>query len=186
MQYIVEVLVILTQIPCLLHTYYAIYIRIKKLVGEWWRLRDMVTFWQSTSPVASQSRPCIPLLSDFMVFFDIKSSKQCEGNLEFTRHFLPSTSSRSLPRVLIPSTQRRRWNVRVSSVQFSHSVVSDSSRPRGAAARQASLSITSSRSLLRLMSEWLSLKSQWWEVESQALLPFFQLWHHAFLPCPAI
>ena len=131
MQYIVEVLVILTQIPCLLHTYYAIYIRIKKLVGEWSRLRDMVTFWQSTSPVASQSRPCIPLVSDFMVFFDIKSSKQCEGNLEFTRHFLPSTSSRSLPRVLIPSTQRRRWNVRVSSVQFSHSVVSDSSRPCG-------------------------------------------------------
>ena len=37
-----------------------------------------------------------------------------------------------------------------SSVQFSHSVVSDSLRPHPA--RQASLSITSSRSLLKLMS----------------------------------
>ena len=47
-------------------------------------------------------------------------------------------------------------NVRImipfsSSVQFSHSVVSDSVTPR-TAARQASLSITNSRSLLRLLS----------------------------------
>ena len=40
-----------------------------------------------------------------------------------------------------------------SSVQFSRSVVSDSSRPHGPhTARQASLSITNSRSLLRLSS----------------------------------
>ena len=39
-----------------------------------------------------------------------------------------------------------------SSVQFSHSVVSDSLRPYGTAARQASLSVTHSRSLLKLMS----------------------------------
>ena len=40
---------------------------------------------------------------------------------------------------------------RISSVQFSHSVVSDSATP-WTAARQASLSITSSQSLLKLMS----------------------------------
>ena len=39
-----------------------------------------------------------------------------------------------------------------SSVQFSHSVLSDSLRPYGTAARQVSLSITHSRSLLKLMS----------------------------------
>ena len=38
------------------------------------------------------------------------------------------------------------------SVQFSHSVMSDSLWPHGIAARQASLSITNSRSLLKLMS----------------------------------
>ena len=36
--------------------------------------------------------------------------------------------------------------------QFSHSVLSDSLRPHGPAARQASLSVNSSRSLLKLMS----------------------------------
>ena len=40
----------------------------------------------------------------------------------------------------------------VSSVQFSRSVVSDSLRPHELAARQASLSITNSRSSLRLTS----------------------------------
>ena len=39
-----------------------------------------------------------------------------------------------------------------SSVHFSRSVVSDSLRPQGPAAHQASLSITNSRSLLKLMS----------------------------------
>ena len=39
-----------------------------------------------------------------------------------------------------------------SSVQFSRSVVSDSLRPHGPAAWQASLSITNSQSLLKLMS----------------------------------
>ena len=43
------------------------------------------------------------------------------------------------------------FSFQISSVQFSHSVVSDSLRPR-MAARQASLSITNSRSSLRLMS----------------------------------
>jgi len=38
------------------------------------------------------------------------------------------------------------------SAQFSHSVVSDSLRPHGLAPRQASLSITNSWSLLKLMS----------------------------------
>ena len=42
------------------------------------------------------------------------------------------------------------WNI--SSAQFSHSVVSDSLRPPWTAARQASLSITNSRSLLKFMS----------------------------------
>ena len=49
----------------------------------------------------------------------------------------------------------RDWNKAlrkpVGTVQFSHSVLSDSATPR-TAARQASLSITSSRSLLKLMS----------------------------------
>ena len=40
----------------------------------------------------------------------------------------------------------------LSSVQFSSSVVSDSLQPHGHAARQASLSITNSQSLLKLMS----------------------------------
>ena len=44
----------------------------------------------------------------------------------------------------------RPWNWRFSSVQFSRSVVSDSATP-WIAAHQASLSITNSRSLLRLM-----------------------------------
>ena len=39
-----------------------------------------------------------------------------------------------------------------SSVQFSHSVVSDSLRPHGLVACQASLSITNTQSLLKLMS----------------------------------
>ena len=42
-------------------------------------------------------------------------------------------------------------NIQFSSVQFSHSVVSDSATP-WTAARQASLSITNSRSSLKLMS----------------------------------
>ena len=48
---------------------------------------------------------------------------------------------------------KKRWPSarRISSVQFSHSVVSDSATP-WTTARQASLSITSSRSLLKLMS----------------------------------
>ena len=44
-------------------------------------------------------------------------------------------------------------------VQFSHSVVSDSLRPPWAAARQASLSITNSRSLLKLISIQLVIPS---------------------------
>ena len=43
-------------------------------------------------------------------------------------------------------------NLSFSSVQFSCSVVSDSLRPHGLQHAQASLSITSSRSLLKLMS----------------------------------
>ena len=53
---------------------------------------------------------------------------------------------------------RKRWRpiyIYISSVQFSHSVMSDSFRPLGTAARQASLSITNSRSLPKLISiEW--------------------------------
>ena len=47
-----------------------------------------------------------------------------------------------------------------SSVQFSRSVLSDSLRPHGLWARQASLSITNSRSLLKFMSiEWVMLSN---------------------------
>ena len=46
-------------------------------------------------------------------------------------------------------------NVSLPSVQFSHSVTSDSLQPPWTAPHQASLSITNSRSLLKLMSiEW--------------------------------
>ena len=48
-------------------------------------------------------------------------------------------------------TKTLHWWYSVSSVQFSHSVVSDSATP-WIAARQASLSITNSRSLSKLMS----------------------------------
>ena len=117
-----------------------------------------------------------------------KSNKQCEGNLEFTRHFLPSTSSqlstqRCYVNSLYPEEETKRQS-QVSSVQ-SLSRVWLFATP-WTAALQASLSITNSQSLLGLMSEWLSPKSQWCEVESQALLPLFLLWHHAFLPCPAV
>ena len=52
---------------------------------------------------------------------------------------------------LLP-VQRLEVLYSLSSVQFSHSVVSNSLRPHGTAAHQASLSITNSRSLLKLMS----------------------------------
>ena len=47
---------------------------------------------------------------------------------------------------------QRSWYLSLSSVQFSYSVVSDSSRPPWTAARQASLSITSSQSPSKPMS----------------------------------
>ena len=53
-----------------------------------------------------------------------------------------------------------------SSVQFSCSVVSDSLWPPWTAARQASLSITSSRSLLKLMSIELVMPSNHWRMDS--------------------
>ena len=44
------------------------------------------------------------------------------------------------------------WNIQFSSVQFSHSIVSDSLQPHESyVARQASLSINNFRSLLKLM-----------------------------------
>ena len=50
-----------------------------------------------------------------------KSNKQCEGNLEFTRHFLPSTSSqlstqRCYVNSLYPEEETKRQG-QVSSVQ---------------------------------------------------------------------
>ena len=45
-----------------------------------------------------------------------------------------------------------KFNQNNFSVQFSHSVVSNSLRPHGSAAHQAFLSITKSRRLLKLMS----------------------------------
>ena len=53
--------------------------------------------------------------------------------------------------LLFYTTYTVLWNPSFSSVQFSHSVVSDSLRPHESTARQASLSVTSSWSLLRLM-----------------------------------
>ena len=50
-----------------------------------------------------------------------------------------------------PSILYASFLLTLSSVQFSHSVVSDSATP-WTAARQASLSITNSQSLLKLMS----------------------------------
>ena len=47
---------------------------------------------------------------------------------------------------------RVQVDIQFSSVQFSHSVVSDPLQPHESAARQASLSITNSQSLLKLMS----------------------------------
>ena len=54
-----------------------------------------------------------------------------------------------------------------NSVQFSHSVVSDSLQPHGLQAHQASLSITNSWSLLKLMS-----------IESAMLVLLEWLYHH--------
>ena len=61
-----------------------------------------------------------------------------------------------------------------SSIQFSHSVVSDSWRPPWIAAHQASVSITNPRSLFKLMS----MKSV---MSSNCLILC-----HPFLPLPAI
>ena len=58
-----------------------------------------------------------------------------------------------------------------SSVQFSHSVMSDSLGPHGLAARQASLSITNSRSLLTLMSIELVMPSKHLIICHPLLLP---------------
>ena len=58
----------------------------------------------------------------------------------------------NLVRQLIPwPSQTESLNGRFSSAQFSHSVMSDSLRPHGLQ-HQASLSITNSQSLLKLMS----------------------------------
>ena len=52
---------------------------------------------------------------------------------------------------LLKCPDSQRCDKVIASVQFSHSVVSDSASP-GTAARQASLPITNSQSLLKLMS----------------------------------
>ena len=61
----------------------------------------------------------------------------------------PSHSSQRITRESLRSSQRERWDPRESL--FSRWVVSDSATP-WTAARQASLSITNSQSLLKLMS----------------------------------
>ena len=65
-----------------------------------------------------------------------------------------------------------------SSVQFSHLVVSDSLRTPRTAAHQASLTITNSRSLLKLMS------IQWWchPTISSSIVPFSS--HLQSFPAP--
>ena len=63
-----------------------------------------------------------------------------------------------------------QYNVCFSSIQFSHSVVSDSVTP-WTAARQASLSITNSRSLLKLMSFELVMPSNHLILCHSLLLP---------------
>ena len=66
-----------------------------------------------------------------------------------TTHSLPPAAQEVCPPTL-PSLLNRLWGTVL--VQFSHSVVSDSLRPPCIAARQASLSITNSQSLHKLMS----------------------------------
>ena len=61
----------------------------------------------------------------------------------------------------------------VSSVQFSRSVMSDSLQPHGTTAHQASLSITNSRSLLKLMSI---------DLDGDAIQPS----NHVTLCCPLL
>ena len=60
---------------------------------------------------------------------------------------------------------------KISSVQFSHSIVSYSLQPHGTAVRQASLSITNPQSLLKLMS-----------IESEMLPNHLILCHSLLLP----
>ena len=68
---------------------------------------------------------------------------------------------------------------KINSVQFSHSVVSNSATPRTAAC-QASLSITNSWSLLKLVSIELVMPS----TISPSVVPFFS--HFQFFPAPLI
>ena len=49
------------------------------------------------------------------------------------------------------TVERPFWKTMFSSVQFSHSVVSDSLRPHELAAHQASLSIANSRGSLQML-----------------------------------
>ena len=70
-------------------------------------------------------------------------------NLHILQILFPFSAFFLLP--LCCSSMNRR-PFRCNSVQFSHSAVSNSATPWTAAAGQASLSITNSRSLLRLMS----------------------------------
>ena len=78
-----------------------------------------------------------------------------QGNQHSLCSCVDSLSPSVITRVLLGERQEgqswRWWYVMFSSVQFSCSVVSDSATP-WTAARQASLSITNSQSLLKLIS----------------------------------
>ena len=78
--------------------------------------------------------------------------------------------SHTVERETEPETQRKRQSSLVS-LQFSHSVVSDSFATPWTAALQASLSITNSWSLLKLMS-----------IESLMPSNHLILWHPLLLP----
>ena len=65
-------------------------------------------------------------------------------------HAPPSLGLASL-HLQLSGQEARGFNQKIHSVQFSHSVLSDSETP-WTAARQASLSVTNSQSLLKLMS----------------------------------
>ena len=90
------------------------------------------------------------------------------SHLDLDHHRAPSWAPCATQQVPTSCLFYTWWciSVQFSSVQLSHSVVSDSFWPPWTAARQASLSITSSRSLLKLMSIELVMPSNHWRMDS--------------------
>ena len=90
--------------------------------------------------------------SRLISFIDCLNSLQSKGlSRVFSNNTIQKHQVFSAQRSLWFNTHIHIWLLEKPSVQFSHLIVSDSLRPPWTAARQTSLSITNSRSLIKLM-----------------------------------